>query len=313
MNADYNIVFMGTPGFAVPTLMSLHNIGHKILQVVTQPDRPKGRGRNVFPTPVKVAATQLGYPIIQPESLRTDEFTQTIRRLQPDLFVVVAFGHILRKELIQIPRLGAINLHASLLPKYRGPAPIQWAIINGETKTGVTTIMMDAGMDTGDILMTETTDIAPTDTADILHDRLATLGAGLLIKTLQHLSEDRLIPLAQNQKHATYAPMLKKEDGRIRWDGSAESIFAFIRGMTPWPGAFTYHNEQRFKIYRSEALDVETDAEPGVVMKSFADELRVATGKGTLSILEIQGPSGKRLPIDAFLRGYSIQPGERLN
>ena len=313
MNTAYNIVFMGTPEFAVPTLKGLHQSRHHILQVVTQPDRPKGRGRKVMPTPVKEAATRFGYSVVQPKSLRSEGFAQSMRLLNPDLFVVVAFGHILRKGLIQIPKYGAINIHASLLPKYRGPAPIQWAIINGEAETGVTTIFMDEGMDTGDILMANTTEILPTDTAETLHDRLATLGADLLLETLQGLSEKRLKPTAQNQNHATYAPLLKKEDGRIRWDMPAKSIAAIIRGMNPWPGAFAFHKELRLKIYSAEALEVATSEMPGVVLDGFADELRVATGEGALSILEIQWASGKRLPIDAFLRGYPIPPGTRFD
>jgi methionyl-tRNA formyltransferase len=208
-----------------------------------------------------------------------------------------------------LPKLGTINLHASLLPKYRGPAPIQWAIINGETVTGVTAMLMDEGLDTGDILLAVEEKISPADTSATLHDRLAELGANLLVDTLNRYSKGQIRPVQQDHNQASQAPLLKKSDGHIAWDAPAEKISAFIRGMTPWPGAFTFHEGKRFKIFNAKSVKADVSQAPGTVIKGFADELRVATTKGVLSVLEIQGASGKRLMIADFLRGYRMPPG----
>jgi len=307
MYKKFKIIFMGTPDFAVPVLNALHENLYDVSLVVTQPDRPKGRGRKLIPPPVKSRAVELGYEVIQPESVKTDEFISKIKSIEPDWFVVVAFGHILPENILALPKKGAINIHASLLPKYRGSAPIQWAIINGETETGVTTMLMDKGMDTGDMLLSEKIDIMPDDTSDTLHDRLSILGADLLIKTLKNF--DTIIPVKQDHEQATYAPMLKKADGHINWKKSAKSLDEFIRGVTPWPGAFTFHEDKRLKILKAIPVPTESHEPPGTVVKGFSDELRVATGKGVLSILEIQWESGKRLLIKDFLCGYPISPG----
>ncbi|MBN1932450.1 MAG: methionyl-tRNA formyltransferase [Desulfobacterales bacterium] len=300
---------MGTPDFAVPTLKALHNTQHEVVLVVTQPDRPKGRGRKIIPSPIKEAAIRMGDDVIQPESIKTKAFADQMLQLSPDMIVVVAFGRILPKTILQLPPLGAINVHASLLPKYRGAAPIQWAIINGETETGVTTMLMDEGLDTGDILLSEKIKIASDDTSASLHDRLADLGAKLLVRTLEAFERNEIHPIAQDSSIATYAPLLKKNDGRINWKAPAEKLEAFIRGVTPWPGAFTFHGIQRIRIFKVEPCPIDVDELPGTVIKSFPNELRVATGKGILSILEIQGTSGKRLLIKDFLRGYPLSPG----
>jgi len=307
MSKNFNIVFMGTPDFAVPCLEALHNSRHNVMLVVTQPDRHSGRGRKLLPPPVKESALASGYEVIQPESVKTEVFGEHMRKLRPDMFVVVAFGHILPGLLLEVPRLGAINIHASLLPKYRGPAPIQWAIIRGERETGVTTMFMDKGMDTGDILLSEKTEITGGDTSASLHDRLSVLGAALLAKTLDNFNDLR--PVSQNHDQATYAPMLSKRDGHINWEKSAKSLECLIRGMTPWPGAFTFQGDRRLKIFKAIPLPAEPAEYPGTVIRSFPDELRVATGKGALSLLEIQGASGKRLHIRDFLRGHKIAPG----
>jgi methionyl-tRNA formyltransferase len=307
MSESPKIVFMGTPDFAVPVLNALQEHAYDVALVVTQPDRPKGRGRKLLPPPVKSRAIEMGYNVIQPESVRTDEFISLIRGIDPDFFVVVAFGHILPKQILELPKKGAINIHGSLLPKYRGSAPIQWAIINGEKETGVTTMLMDSGMDTGHMLLSEKTEIMPEDTSDTLHDRLAILGANLLIRTLKNF--DAITPMPQNHEDATYAPMLKKADGRIDWKKSAKSLDEFIRGVTPWPGAFTFHENRRLKIFKTIPILTESESPPGTVVRGFPDELRVATGDGVLSILEIQGESGKRLLIKDFLRGYPIPVG----
>jgi len=304
---------MGTPDFAVPALEALHGSGHHIALVVTQPDRPKGRGRKSVAPPVKKTALALGYPVFQPDTIKSSEFIQKIAELKPDIIVVVAFGQILPKALLAIPPKGTVNIHGSLLPKYRGPAPIQWAVINGDKVSGVTTMLMDAGLDTGDILLSESTPISAEDTAASMHDRLARTGARLLIKTLSGLMQDRLTPLKQDNDLTSYAPLLTKKDGRIDWQKPAAKIETFIRGMFPWPGAFTFVGSKRLKVFKAQALDLEFDKTPGTVLKRFSNELLVSTGQGALSILEIQGASGKRLDIIDYLRGNSVEPGTLLD
>ncbi len=309
MKPKYTIIFMGTPEFAVPSLKALHASAHHIALVVTRPDRPKGRGRKIFPPPIKTLASDLGLPIVQPVSLRTKEFEDRIKRLKPDFFIVTAFGHILTESILALPRIGTINVHASLLPKYRGPAPINWAIINGENETGVTTMLMDKDLDTGDILLTAKEVITAQDTAQTLHDRLAMIGSDLLIKTLAAFANHTIRPTPQDHSLATYAPMLNKSDGRIDWKKPAETLEPFIRGMTPWPGAYTFHGNKRLKISKVRPISRNFTESPGTVLKSFPDELEIATGEGALLILEIQGPSGKRLSIKEFLRGYKLPAG----
>jgi methionyl-tRNA formyltransferase len=309
MMKAYNIIFMGTPEFAVPTLKAVHASNHRLSLVVTQPDRPKGRGRKVIPLPVKQTAIDLGYTVLQPASVKKKEFVEVVTRNKPDFLVVVAYGRILPKTILQLPKLGTINLHASLLPKYRGPAPIQWAIINGETVTGVTAMLMDEGLDTGDILLAVQEKISPADTSATLRNRLAELGANLLIDTLNRYSKGQIRPVQQDHNQASQAPLLKKSDGHITWDAPAEIISNFIRGMTPWPGAFTFHEGKRFKIFNAKSVEADVSQAPGTVIKGFANELRVATAKGVVSVLEIQGASGKRLMIADFLRGYRMPPG----
>lgn len=303
------IVFMGTPDFAVPSLAALHVAGHTVLGVVTQPDRPKGRGRKLAPSPVKRAAMAHGFRVFQPDAVRSDAFRQQMSRLAPDLFVVVAFGQLLPQTLLNIPPMGAINVHASLLPRYRGAAPIQWPIINGDRQTGVTTMMMDAGMDTGDILLTARTPIGAQETAADLHDRLSIMGADALVRTLAQLQEGILRRTPQDHSAATYAPMLKKKDGQIDWSWPAERIECLIRGVTPWPGAFTFSGKRRLKVFRASVLERDISMPPGTILECFPGELRVATGKGALAVQEIQGASGKRLPIDDFLCGCQLTDG----
>jgi methionyl-tRNA formyltransferase len=309
----YRIVFMGTPDFAVPTLEALHESEHEVVLVVTQPDRRKGRGRKLAAAPVKRVAEHHQYPVFQPASVKNGAALKRIEAARPDFLVVIAFGHVLPPAILDIPKFGAINCHASLLPKYRGPAPIHWAIINGEAETGITTMMMNKGLDTGDILMVATEPIGPEDTAGRLHDRLAVIGADLLVATLRGFAESTLEPVEQDADLATYAPLLRKSDGRINWRKPAVAIENFIRGVTPWPGAFTFHGGKRIKIFKSRPIDTRTAQQPGTVLESFPDELWIATGDGTLSIQELQGASGKRLAVEDFLRGYSLSPGEQLH
>ncbi|OQW97487.1 MAG: methionyl-tRNA formyltransferase [Desulfobacteraceae bacterium A6] len=309
MKNRQRIIFMGTPDFAVPSLKALHNSGHEVALVVTQPDRPRGRGQKILFSPVKEAALELGYDILQPLSVRTPEFYEKAAALSPDIFVVVAFGHILPKEVLSIPKKGAINLHASLLPKYRGPAPIQWAIINMEKETGVTAMLMDEGLDTGNILLSAKTDIYSKETSSSLHDRLSRIAGDLLILTLSGICTNSVKPLSQDNSLSTYAPLLKKKDGLIDWSKSAEEIEAFIRGMTPWPGAFTFIGSRRLKIFASDVVFIDSKGDPGTVTGETRDKLYIATGKYLLSIKEIQEESGKRLSIKDYLRGCSVSPG----
>jgi methionyl-tRNA formyltransferase len=306
------IIFMGTPEFAVPHLEALRASPHRVVLVITQPDRPKGRGRILTPSPVKKIAQNLGYPLLQPQSLKSESVVETIARCEADLIVVVAFGLLLPKMLLNMPPMGAINVHASLLPRYRGPAPIQWALLNGDSETGVTTMQMDPGLDTGPLLLSARTPIYPDDTSTSLHDRLARLGADLLIKTIAASITGDIRPIPQDPSAATRAPMLRKEDGQISWQASSDSIDRFIRAMNPWPGAFTTWAGKRLKVYKAKAVPRAVSHPPGTVIEGFADELVVATGEGALSIEEIQEESGKRLPVKAFLCGFKIRPGTLL-
>lgn len=308
----YRIVFMGTPDFAVPTLAALHRSRHEIVMVVTQPDRRKGRGRKLAAPPVKKAALDMAYDVIQPASVKTDGFQAALADLKPDLLVVIAFGQVIPKSVLETPAMGAINLHASLLPKYRGPAPIQWAIINGENETGVTTMLMDEGLDTGDMLLSRTVAISSRETSGSLHDSLAEVGADLVLETLDKLACGSLAPISQNEDQSSYAPLLKKQDGRIDWSRPAREIESFIRGVNPWPGAYTFCDDRRLKIYMAQHLDAQTDADPGTVLLGFPCELRVATGQGVLVLEEIQGASGKCLLTKDFLCGCYIEPGTKL-
>jgi methionyl-tRNA formyltransferase len=300
---------MGTPDFAVPSLKALKDYGCEVSLVVTRPDQPKGRGRKTSPPPVKIAAEHLNLSVFQTLSVKNEDFYKTIADHSPDLMVIVAFGHVIPKKVLEIPVYGSINVHASLLPKYRGPAPIQWSIINGESETGVTTMLMDAGLDTGEMLLASKLEISKDDTAGTLHDKLAQTGATLLIDTIKKIEDGSLSPVTQNHAFATYAPMLKKEDGRIDWKKSAVQIERFIRGVTPWPVAYTFINEKRLRIFKSKILDMDTTHSPGIIVKGLSSELCVSTGKGILSILEVQLDSGKRLDIREFLKGAVIPEG----
>ncbi len=305
------IIFMGTSDFAVFSLKKLIKEGYNISLVATQPDRKKGRGKKLLPPPIKTAALQANLNIIQPETVADTKFEKTIKSLAPDLLVVTSFGHILKKKILDIPLIGAVNIHASLLPKYRGPSPIHSAIIKLEKETGVTTIFMDEGVDTGDIIHSAKIAIEQNDTAATLHDKLGLLGASLLIKTLKGIEENSITPKPQNNKRATYTPLLKKRDGNINWNKPAQSIEAFIKGMNPWPCAFTYLNGKRFKMFNAKTTDRPNPkaAPPGTVIYKSADKLFVSTQNLPLSILEIQAESGKRLKMKNFLSGYSICKG----
>jgi methionyl-tRNA formyltransferase len=310
MSSDPTVVFMGTPDFAVPTLKALHRSPFDLRLVITQPDRPRGRGRKRVAPPVKLEAQKIGCPIIQPPNIRESEVCDELRALAPDFLVVAAFGQILPRSVLEIPRYGPVNVHASILPKYRGPAPIQWALIRREAVTGVTTILMDHGVDTGDMLLTAETPIGADDTAATLHDRLAGIGAELLVETLHGLVDGSVRPRAQNHALATYAPMLTKKSGGIDWTQSAQQIEALIRAVTPWPGAYCQYEGHRLIIHKAKAVRAAAGQAPGTVIAGFPDELRIATAEGLLLIEEIQGASGKRMPVKNFLHGTPISPGK---
>jgi methionyl-tRNA formyltransferase len=306
------VIFMGTPSFAVPTLRAIHESNHELIGVVTQPDKPRGRGRKLGISPVKELAMGLRLPIMQPETTRDEAFIEEVNRMSPDLIVVAAYGRMLTRELLDLPPHGCINVHASLLPKYRGAAPIQWAIVNGERRTGVTVMKMDEGMDTGDILLTQEVGITDTDTAQSLHDKLAQVGAGLVINALDGVERGTIRPAPQENSMASYAPPLKKEDGLIDWSRAAREIYNRIRGLDPWPGAFTYLRGSRLKVFSGEVIDEEVRDRPGKVVQSEPEGVKVSTGTGFLVIEEVQLEGRKRMPIREFLIGNEIPPGTQL-
>ncbi len=316
------IIFMGTPEFAVPSLRALVESGDEAVAVVTQPDKPKGRGLEVAPPPTKVLAERHGIPVLQPAKIKTEEFFNELKKFNPDLICVAAYGKILPKNILDLPHYGCINVHASLLPKYRGAAPINWAIIRGEKVTGITTMKMDEGMDTGDMLLKKEVPIYDEDTGETLSERLSEIGARLLIETIRLLKEGKLSPIPQVHSQATYAPMLKKEDGKIDWKKSAEEIRNLIRGAIPWPGAYTNLEGKLLKIYKARLVEdcgslndlpldhyPRSQGKPGEVIKSQSGILRIATGSGALDLLEIQIEGGKKLETEAFLRGRRIKEG----
>ena len=304
------VVFMGTPEFAVPSLKALLDAGYAVVGVFTQPDRPVGRGHKLAACPVKKLAVERGVPVYQFERLRNEEGLACLRALAPDIVVTAAFGQILSQALLDVPKMGTVNVHASLLPAYRGAAPINWCILNGETRTGVTTMLTDAGVDTGAMLLRRETDIGETETAAELSVRLSQLGAELLIETLKGYIAGEIAPTPQDERLASRQPMLKKEMGLIDWTRSAKEIACQARGLDPWPSAYTDYLGGTLKIYR--ARPVEGEGDPGTVLRSSAKEgLFVACGEGALEVLEMQAPGGKRMSARAYLAGKKIEPGTR--
>ncbi|MHB1125978.1 MAG: methionyl-tRNA formyltransferase [Bacillota bacterium] len=308
------IVFMGTPEFAVPSLGGLLTAGHRVVGVVTQPDRPRGRGNRSSPTPVKEYALNQGLAVWQPATLRRQDCWETLREAKPELIVVVAFGQILPPEVLNLPERGCINVHASLLPRYRGAAPIHRAIINGEKETGVTTMMMDVGLDTGDILLQESISIPPRASSGEMHDCLARLGAEVLVKTINLLERGMLSRQPQDHGAATYAPPLRKSDELIDWQQDADALINRVRGMNPWPGAYTYYKNQVLKIWAAREANGFADgcSKPGQVVQVSEQGITVAVGHGAVLLLEVQ-PAGKRkMPAGDFVRGYRLTPGTLL-
>lgn len=318
------IVFMGTPDFSVPALKALVEAGHQVIAVVTQPDKPKGRGKEVQMTPVKIQAMEYGIPVYQPAKVREASFVEVLKGLEADVYVVIAFGQILPKAVLELPKYGCINIHASLLPKYRGAAPIQWCVIDGERETGITTMMMDVGLDTGDMLEKAVIPIEEKETGGSLHDKLSMAGGDLILSTLKKLEEGTLVRTPQTDEGTCYAKMLTKSLGDIDWNQGAVSIERLIRGLNPWPSAYTMWNGKTIKIWAADVIagraaadflsesgvPAETGTAPGTVVCSDKRGLVVCTGGGLLSIRELQMEGKKRMDTPAFLRGYPIPAGD---
>ena len=307
-----NIIFMGTPEFALPTLKKIHNSSHCILSVITQPDRPKGRGQKQVDSPIKKFALENNLPVLQPATVNTKEFIESLLKNRPDYIIVVAFGQILSEALLKVPKQFCINLHSSLLPKYRGAAPINRAILNGDTRSGVTTMIMDKGMDTGDILLTREVPIEPNDDAKSLHDKLSERGGELVLETLSRLEKNNILPTPQNSDQASYAPKLKKEESLIDWEMDAINILNRIRGLTPWPGTHTLYNGKRLGILRGEVISGEASDRQGHVERITDSGIEIGTGKGRLKITELKPEGKKAMAVKSFLSGYKINCGDIL-
>jgi len=306
------VLFLGTAEFACPTLEALLASPHEVIGVVTQPDRPKGRGQKRIPTPVKSLAQKAGLPVHQPEKIRDPAFLKILESIKPELMIVVAYGQILSAPVLAVPPRGCVNVHGSLLPKYRGAAPIARAILGGETRTGITTMFMDPGMDTGSILLTEETEIGEEDTAGTLHDRLSRMGARLLLRTLEGLESNTLTPKPQDHSRATLAPKVEKEEARIVWSAPARQTFNQIRAFDPWPGAFTLWAGRILKLFRPLLIEGGAQERPGTILQASDEGLLVAASQGVLLVREAQLESRPRMRVSDFLRGNPLAAGKRL-
>lgn len=307
-----NVVFMGTPDFAVESLAKIYESGHNIEAVISQPDKPSGRGMKLLPTPVKEYALSKNLKVYQPTKLRKNtEFIDELKALKPDVIVVVAYGKILPQDILDIPKFGCINVHGSLLPKYRGSAPIQWAIINGEEKTGITTMYMDAGMDTGDMILKSEVAIEKNDTYGTLYEKLKKIGGKLIVETLEKIADGMALREKQSEDF-TIAPMIEKEMGNIDWNKSAVEIRNLIRGLNPVPGAYTNLDDKRMKIWMAEVMPdiIGNEAVPGMIIKADEKEgFLVVTGDGILKITELQMPNSKKMKAEDYFRGNTIDVG----
>lgn len=309
-----NIVFMGTPKFAVPCLEALFNKGYEISTVITQPDKPKGRGKKIVEPEVKTVAKKMGIAVHQPSRISEPDFLNRLKDLNPDLIVVVAFGQILTKEILDLPNYGCINVHASLLPKLRGAAPINWSIINGDKITGITIMYMDSGLDTGDIILQESINIGEEETAGELHDRLAILGSKALIEAVESIENDEVARTKQNHDEASYAPMLTKEMGRIDWSMDAVKIKNLIRGTYPWPGAYSFYDGNMFKIFSVETVhDNVSNDDWGMIYEVEKEYFTVKCKKGFLRIIELQFQNKKKMSVESYLKGHEILIGKILS
>lgn len=312
MSRFWPIVFMGTPETAAFSLEELFKGPDPVVGVVTQPDRPQGRGQRSVPSPVRRIAESRGIPVLAPENVRDAAFLNALKSLGPELIVVVAYGRILPRAVLELPPHGCLNVHYSLLPKYRGAAPVAWAILNGEQKSGVTTMRLVEKMDAGPILLSAEVSLVPDETAASLEAKLTPVGARLLLETIRGLKDDSIVPKHQKEEEATYAPILKKEDGKIDWHQPAEAIERRVRGLNPWPSAYTYYKGKLLKIYRATAIRAEEKGSPGEVVRADKGGLWVMTGRGILSLEEVQLENRKKLSAAEFLKGTRIQRGERL-
>lgn len=302
------VVFMGTPDFAVGTLEAIIKAGHEVAGVVTQPDKPKGRGKTLQPTPVKEVAVRENIPVLQPKKVREEESIEAIRAMNPDVIVVVAFGQIIPQAILDIPKYGCLNVHGSLLPKYRGAAPIQWAVIDGEKESGVTIMRMDAGLDTGDMISTVVVALEKNETGGSLFDKLSEAGAKLLVETLVTVENGTAIYTKQPEESTTeYAKMISKDMGHIDWNRSAEEIERLIRGLNPWPSAYTKMDGKTLKIWKAHVEKRDLTGEPGTVVRTDGKGMYIQTGVGILCVDELQLEGKKRMPVTAFLRGYVIR------
>lgn len=307
------VIFMGTPDFATETLEEIVKAGHEVVGVVTQPDKPKGRGKTMMPTPVKETALKYNLPVYQPKKVREPEFVELLRSLKPDVMVVAAFGQIITKEILEMPKYGCINVHASLLPAYRGAAPIQWAVINGDKESGVTIMQMDEGIDTGDMIEKAVVPIAEDETGGSLFDKLSHTGAKLCVKVLKDLEEGTAVGEKQPEESTTpYAKMIDKKMGEVDWKKSAKEIEQLIRGLNPWPSAYTKVHGKTLKLWKAKVLLETSQMKPGQIVKVTKDSLAVQTGQGMLEIQELQLEGKKRMDTSSFLRGYALAEGESL-
>lgn len=305
------VIFMGTPDFATGTLEEIVLAGHEVVGVVTQPDKPKGRGKTLMPTPVKEVAIKYNLPVYQPKKVREPEFVEVLRGLKPDVMVVAAFGQIISKEILEMPKYGCINVHASLLPAYRGAAPIQWAVINGDKESGVTIMQMDEGIDTGDMIEKVVVPIAEDETGGSLFDKLSQAGAKLCVKVLRDLEDGKAVREKQPEESTTpYARMIDKKMGAIDWEKPAKEIEQLIRGLNPWPSAYTRLQGKTLKIWKAEVLLEHSQEAPGQITEVTKDSIVVQTGQGRLKILELQLEGKKRMDAASFLRGYALKEGE---
>lgn len=308
-----NVIFMGTPDFSVPVLQGLiDSKEHTVTAVVTQPDKARGRSGKLVFTPVKEVAVAQGIDVYTPERVKDPAFVEQLGQIPCDVIVVIAFGQILSKEILDLPPYGCINVHASLLPRWRGAAPMQWAILEGDKKTGVTTMQMDVGLDTGDMLLKSETDIRKDETAESLHDRMAAMGRDLLLETLAALEKGELKPEPQKEEESCYAKMLKKDLGRLDMNWEAAKVERYIRGLYSWPSAYTGYKGKTLKLWRAEVLDMDTEEEPGTVVEVAKDSFTVQTGKGCLRLLEVQLEGKKRMDTGSFLRGVKVEKGDML-
>lgn len=307
------IVFMGTPDFAVPSLRMLVSAGYDVVAVVTQPDKPKGRGNKMSAPPVKEYALEKGIDVLQPEKIKTGEFVEKIRSYNPDLLVTAAYGKILSKELLDVPALGCINVHGSLLSAYRGAAPIHWAVINGEKKTGITTMFTDVGLDTGDMLLKKELEIEPDMTVGELHDKMAVLGAEVLKETLQKLSAGALERIPQDNGLSSYAPIMTKELGCIDWNKTAAEIHNLVRGTDPWPGAYTFYRGSRMRIWKTSPASSKYDGKSnGEILRVSDEGILIKCSGGCILVTEVQFDSSRRMSVTDYIRGHKIDEGEKL-